>query len=128
MNALAEGNYGNACALLDPQARRTVASAIRPTSTCRAVFSRCLPNNPETLKRDQAQLFYANVDVTVHGSRADAHLSGSRVANAISAVTLARKDHQWVLTSYGRELRGCPARVRHGSAGHKRRGHKPGRG
>ncbi len=79
---------------------------------CRTLLSRCLPYNAQVAKRDQSQLLYANVDVRVTHSHADATVSGTTVARAIKEVSLAKEGRQWVLTSYGKAITGCVRRTK----------------
>lgn len=120
LSALAEGNYDNACALLDG---RTLARLTRSRVTCAGFYHRCLPNDALKLKLDQSQLLYATLQVSRRGSRAEATASGTAVAEAISHVTLADEDGHWKLTSFGSGLTGCRLgqvrhRHEHGRAAH----------
>jgi hypothetical protein len=76
------------------------------------VLSRCLPYNAQVAKRDQSQLLYATVNITVKRSRADATVSGTAVARAVKEVSLAKEGRHWVLTSYGSAITGCAKRAR----------------
>jgi hypothetical protein len=89
--------------MLDAHTRASMGGLAR----CRAILSRCLPYNAQVAKRDQSQLLYANVDVHVSHSHADALVSGTAVARAVKEVSLAKEGRQWVLTSYGKALTGC---------------------
>ncbi|HET8979195.1 MAG TPA: hypothetical protein VFN87_13620 [Solirubrobacteraceae bacterium] len=109
LNALAEGNYSNACALIDGRTRRRVARSLGRRVSCPGVFRRCLPDKAQVPQHDQSQLLFADVQVERHGNRAVAAVSGTAVATAIRQVTLAKEGRQWRLTSYGQGLRGCPA-------------------
>ncbi len=112
LNALAEGNYASACAMLNPQARAALQTATGPRVPCNEVFARCLPNRSTILKQDQSQLFYANIDTSIQGSSADAKVSGTAVANALHEVTLEKGRSGWQLSSYGSGLKRCSSRQR----------------
>ena len=49
IRAIGEGNYANACGLLDHSARASLHGS------CQAVFARCLPNEAAALAHDQTQ-------------------------------------------------------------------------
>jgi hypothetical protein len=108
LNALAAGNYSNACGLLDGRARVSLERTARSRTSCARALARCLPNRAQTLKHDQTQLLYANLDVSVHGSRASAGVGGTAVARAVRRVNLARQQGRWKLTTYGEGLKSCP--------------------
>lgn len=112
LSALAEGNYGSACALIDPRTRRRVARSLGRRVGCPGVFHRCLPDEAQIPQHDQSQLLFADVQVAIHGRRAVAAVSGTAVARALRQVTLAKEGRRWRLTSYGQGLRTCPARRR----------------
>ncbi len=59
------------------------------------------------LKKDQTQLLYATVDISIDGAKASAQVSGTPVADAIKHFTLAEQRGNWTLTSYGQGLTGC---------------------
>jgi len=99
--AIGEGNWSNACGLLDHGAR---ASLHGP---CQKVFARCLPNQAAALARDQTQQLYANIDLTTTGNTAVAVLSGTAVARTVRSVTLAEQGGNWHLTSPGAKLQRC---------------------
>jgi hypothetical protein len=101
LTAIGEGNYANACGLLDHHAR---ASLRRP---CTAMFARCLPNEAAAFTRDQTQQLYATIALNVTGSRADATVSRTAVARTVKRVTLADQGGNWRLTSPGRALERC---------------------
>jgi hypothetical protein len=101
VNAVAEGNYAGACALLDGRAREALHTSTRSRAGCAALLARCLPTNASVLQKDQAQLFYANVEVTTDGPRAAVRTSGTAVARRIREVTLAKERGHWQLTTYG---------------------------
>lgn len=104
---LAEGNYRGACALLDKGARDTLVRATGSRATCPRVFARCLPDQATHVNRDQAQLLFANVQVTMDGPKAVAKLSGTRVARATRQVTMTNEHGIWKLTSYGQAIGRC---------------------
>jgi hypothetical protein len=107
LTALSEGNYSGACALLDRRTRKSLVRSTGSRTSCATAFTRCLPNNAQSAKRDQSQLAFATVQVIVDGSKAHANVSGTAVARAIRRVTLARQRGRWKLTSYGKALRAC---------------------
>ena len=120
--AVAEGNYPSACALFDQGTRKTLVSAAGPRLSCPRLFARCLPTGSTALRHDQSQLFYANVDLRVHGSRADVGLSGTAVASAAKEVTLIDRRAGWRLTSPGRAIDRCVRRLsRDRERGHRGR-------
>lgn len=120
LNDLAEGNYPGACALLDGRARTALngrARAALPRRagrrvSCPRAFTRCLPDNAQVPKRDQSQLLFANVQVSIHGESAAAAVGGTPVARAVRHVTLAKQGRHWKLTSYGQGLTRCRPRTR----------------
>jgi hypothetical protein len=113
LSDLAEGNYGGACAQLDRPARDALLRLKGSRSSCKRVFTRCLPDSAVTPKEDQSQLLYATVEVNQSGPKADAVVSGTPVAKAVKELTLAKENGTWKLTSYGRGLTGCPGASRH---------------
>jgi hypothetical protein len=121
LNALAEGNYSNACALLDRRTRDSLLKSKGSRTTCSAVYTRCLPDDAQVLNRDQSQLLFANVQVSVEGSKAAAAVSGTAVARAIKKVTLAKEHGHWKLTSYGKGLNGCRRLHRAAHSHHNRK-------
>jgi hypothetical protein len=110
LNSLAAGNYSSACALLDHRARAALVRSTRLRISCAKAFHRCLPNRAQTATKDQTQLLYANLDVSIQGSTASAAVSGTPVARAVRQVDLAKERGRWKLTSYGRGLTGCRQR------------------
>jgi hypothetical protein len=110
LSALSEGNYSTACSLLDSRTRKSLLRGSR--TSCATAFTRCLPDNAQSAKRDQSQLLYATVQVSVDGSKAHATVSGTPVAGAIKRVTLARERRRWKLTSSGAALKACRLRGR----------------
>lgn len=111
VNAIAEGNYAGACDALDGGARQALRRSAGSHARCATLLARCLPTNAAVLKKDQAQLFYANVLTTTDGPRAVVKTSGTAVARKIHLVTLAKEQGHWRLTSYG-EVRCRAARGR----------------
>jgi hypothetical protein len=117
--ALAEGNYRGACAVLDKGTRDALVRATGSRGTCPRVFARCLPDQATHVNRDQAQLLFANVQITMEGPKAVARLSGTRVARATRQVTMINDHGIWKLTSYGQAISRCvlssarDRRVRH---------------
>jgi hypothetical protein len=107
LNSLAAGNYASACGLLDSPARASLERSARSGGSCARALARCLPTRVQTLKQDQTQLLYANLDVSVHGSRASAAVGGTPVARAVRRVSLTRQGGRWKLTSYGERLTRC---------------------
>jgi hypothetical protein len=101
LTALGEGNYTNACALLNQSAR---ASLHAP---CTAVFARCLANEAAAIARDQTQQLYATMNLTGSGKRVAAEVSGTAVARTVKKVTLADEHGNWVLTTPGRAFTRC---------------------
>jgi hypothetical protein len=108
--ALAEGNYRGACALLDKRTRDSLVRAMGSRTTCPRLFARCLPDQATRVNRDQSQLLFANVQVTMQGPKAVSRLSGTRVARATREVTLANEHGVWKLTSSGQTISRCVLR------------------
>ncbi len=117
--AIAEGDFPGACALLERHTREALVSLTRSRGSCPTLFARCLPKGSTTLRRDQVQLLYANVELSVQGSRAHARLSGVAVANAAHEVSLEEQHTQWRLTSAGDNIARCVRRL----SRHRRRAH-----
>jgi hypothetical protein len=101
IQAIGEGNYANACGLLDQSERASLHGS------CKAVFARCLPNQAAALARDQTQQLYANINLTTTGKTAVAVVSGTAVARTVKSVTLAERGGNWQLTSAGEKLQRC---------------------
>jgi hypothetical protein len=101
VNAIGEGNYANACGLLDQRAR----AALR--TPCQAKFARCLPNETAAFARDQTQQLYANINLSVSGSKAVATVGGTAVARTVRTVKLAQQGDNWRLTSPGYTIERC---------------------
>jgi hypothetical protein len=101
VTAIAEGNYAGACGSLDGHARSVLERSMKSHAGCAELLARCLPTNASVLGKDQAQLFYANVETSTFGSRATVRTSGTAVAKRIREVTLAKEQGHWRLTTYG---------------------------
>src|SRR5262249_10107953 len=110
VTAIAEGNYAGACGALDNQARSALKQSMRSRDGCATLLARCLPTNASVLQKDQAQLFYANVETSTFGSSATVRTSGTAVAKRIREVRLAKEQGHWQLTTYGE----VKCRVGHG--------------
>lgn len=108
LTQIAEGNYSNACGLLDPGVRDALIKRMGSRTTCSKLFVKCLPSKATNISRDQAQLLYATIQVATRQHRSDATVAGTAVARAIKRVTLAKQRGTWKLTSYGDALRRCP--------------------
>jgi hypothetical protein len=108
LTQIAEGNYSNACGLLDTGVRDSLIKRMGSRTTCSKLFVRCLPSKATNISRDQAQLLYATIQVATHRHKADVSVAGTAVARAIKRVTLAKERGTWKLTSYGDALRRCP--------------------
>ena len=108
LGQIAEGNYASACNQLDPHTREALLTALGGRIGCPQVFRRCLPSYALNLSRDQTQLFYATILVTVHHRRADVIVRGTAVSRALKRVTLRDERGTWRLTSWGAALDRCP--------------------
>lgn len=108
LTQIAEGNYSNACGLLDTGARDALIRKMGSRTSCSHLFVRCLPSNATNIKRDQSQLLFANIQVVSHRKTADVTVGGTAVARAIRQVTVAKERGTWKLTSYGHALTQCP--------------------
>lgn len=108
LSQIAEGNYSNACGLLDTGVRDALIKRMGSRTTCSKLFVHCLPSRATNISLDQSQLLYATIQVETHHHKADATVAGTAVARAIKRVTLAKERHTWKLTSYGDALRRCP--------------------
>lgn len=108
LSQIAEGNYSNACGMLDTGVRDALIKRMGSRTTCSKLFVRCLPSKATNISRDQAQLLYATIQVATHHHKADVTVAGTAVARAIKRVTLAKERGTWKLTSYGDALRRCP--------------------
>jgi hypothetical protein len=101
VTSIAEGNYADACSVLGGQAQQALRASMRSHAGCATLLARCLPTNASVLQNDQAQLFYANVEITTDGPNATVRTSGTAVAKKIREVRLAKTRGKWQLTSYG---------------------------
>jgi hypothetical protein len=101
LKAIGEGNYVNACGLLDHTARGALHGP------CETVFAHCLPNQARASAHDQTQQLYANIDLMTTGKTAVALVSGTAVARTVKRVTLADQGGNWRLTSAGEKLQRC---------------------
>jgi hypothetical protein len=101
LRALGEGNYSNACGLLDDAARASLRGS------CSEVFTRCLANEAGAIERDQTQQLYANINLTSAGKTAVAKVSGTAVARTVKHVALAERGGNWRLTSPGVVFKRC---------------------
>jgi hypothetical protein len=101
VSALGEGNYSNACDLLDHAARASLRAP------CTVVFSHCLANEAGAIAHDQTQQLYANINLTTSGKTAVAEVSGTAVARTVKKVTLAQTGGNWLLTSPGQAFKRC---------------------
>ena len=110
LSQIAEGNYSNACGMLDPGVRAALIKRMGSRTTCSKLFVQCLPSKATNISRDQSQLLYATIQVATHHHKANATVAGTAVARAIKRVTLAKERRTWKLTSYGDALRKCPRR------------------
>jgi hypothetical protein len=108
LTQIAEGNYANACGLLDSGARDALIRKMGSRTTCSKLFVRCLPSQATNISRDQAQLLFATILVETHRRRANVTVAGTAVARAIKRVSLAKERGTWKLTSYGDALQRCP--------------------
>lgn len=110
LTQIAEGNYSNACGLVDTGARNALMKRMGSRTSCAKLFVRCLPNNATNIKRDQSQLLFANILVSTHRRKAEVTVSGTAVARAVRRVSLTKNRGTWTLTSYGHALETCPLR------------------
>jgi len=101
IRAIGEGDYANACGLLNHSARASLPGH------CQTALARCLPNEARALARDQTQQLYANINLTTTGKTAVALLSGTAVARTVKSVTLADQGGNWRLSSPGEKLQHC---------------------
>ena len=120
VNAVAEGYYAGACAMLDPPARAAVLASTGSHLSCPALLARCLPARSHASK-DQSQLLYVNTTLAVHGRRAQVTLSGLAVARAIKRVTLTDERAGWLMTSPGVAVTRCARRLHRHSRRRSRR-------
>lgn len=114
MSALGEGDYASACSLIDNRTKQSLLRHLPPRTTCPSVFRHCLPNRTTILNKDQTQLLYANIDISVEGSKAKAAMGGTAVGKALKHVTLSDERGVWRLTSFGQAIETCHLGSRHG--------------
>lgn len=107
LGALGEGNYANACGLLNQSARSSLDSRFGRHASCPKVIARCLPNEATAFSRDQTQQLYANIDLSVAGTTAVAKVSGTAVAKTVKTVTLIQRRGIWTLATPGTSLERC---------------------
>lgn len=112
VSAVAEGNFGSACAELDHHAQAALASFMRSPKSCAALLARCFPSQATQIAKDQTQLLYATVQINLHGSKGDALTGGTTVAKAVKEVGVISRKGQWELDSYGKERCARPKRRR----------------
>jgi hypothetical protein len=111
VDAIAEGNYPGACALLEPHTRAALVASARTRQKCAALLDRCLPNSIRVSASDQSQLLYVTIDIQTSGRKAQGTLSGLPVARAIKRVTLIRQRGRWRLTTPGQAITRCVHRL-----------------
>ena len=125
LNALGGGDYSSACAMVDPQSFASLARAKHAHVSCAKLFARCLPNRSVVNKKDQTQLLYANINVSLSdkGKVADADTSATTVATELKHVTLKHEDGVWKFTGLGRAIEACHLKAHkhkpHDKARHK---------
>jgi hypothetical protein len=113
VSMIAEGNGSGACALMQSPTRTKLLASTHSKISCPALLRTCLPYHVNSANSDQSQLLYVNVELTTHGRRASATLSGLKIARAIHRVTLHETRSVWRLTSPGVAVERCAARLRH---------------
>ncbi|MGH2891882.1 MAG: hypothetical protein ACRDPM_01250 [Solirubrobacteraceae bacterium] len=116
LNALGGGEYASACGMVDAQAFDALVRSKHVRMSCEKVFSRCLPNRSMILKKDQTQLLYANINVSLsdNGTVANADTSATRVATELKHVTLKHEHGVWKVTGFGQAIEACrPAVHKH---------------
>jgi hypothetical protein len=126
LNALGGGEYNTACGMVDGQAMAALSRAKHVHISCADLFKRCLPNRALVLKKDQTQLLYANIDVSLsdNGKIANADTSATTVAAELKHVTLKHERGTWKFTGFGRAIEACrPAEHRHKAPHHPRHKH-----
>ncbi len=111
LNALGGGEFTNACAMVDGQAFASLTRAKHVHMDCAQLFKRCLPNQSLVSKKDQTQLLYANIDVSLsdNGKVANADTSATPVATELRHVTLKHEHGTWKFTGFGRAIQACRA-------------------
>ncbi len=116
LNALGGGEYASACDMLDGQALQALTRKKHVSMSCVKLLSRCLPNRSLVLKRDQTQLLYANINVSLsdNGTVANADTSATPVATELKHVTLKHEHGVWKFTGFGQAIEACrPAAHQH---------------
>lgn len=103
VGAVAEGNFSSACGVLDHHARATLVTLMRSQQSCAVLLARCFPNQTSQLQKDQTQLLYATVSISLHGARGTALTGNTEVAQKVKEVNLVSIKGQWELDSYGKE-------------------------
>lgn len=117
LSDLAEGNYSAACGMLSGDARSALIATHGGHHQCEAIYRQCLPSDPATLKRDQTQLVFDDIQTFITGAHARSIVHGTAVAREIKRVTLLRHRYRWFLVFPGVALRRC----RHASGRHGHR-------
>jgi hypothetical protein len=109
LNALGGGEYDTACGMVDGQALVALTRAKHVRVDCPQLLKRCLPNRSLVLKRDQTQLLYANIEVSLsdNGRIADADTSATPVATELKHVTLRHERGAWKFTGLGQAIEAC---------------------
>ena len=109
LNALGESGFSTACGMFDPQALAALTRAKHTHVSCVDLFKRCLPNQALILQKDQTQLLYADINVSLSdkGQVADADTSGTRVARELRHVTLKHEHGTWKFTGFGHAIEAC---------------------
>jgi hypothetical protein len=107
LTQIAEGNYSNACAMLDSATRMELVKRMGSKTSCAKLFVRCLPSQATNISRDQSQLLYATILVQTHRRKAGVTVAGTAVARAVRRVSLAKEGRTWKLTSPGEALETC---------------------
>lgn len=109
LNALGGGEYTSACGMLDGQAFAALTRAKHTHTSCATLFRRCLPNQALLSKKDQTQLLYANINVSLsdNGRVANADTSATRVATELKHVTLKHEHGTWKFTGFGQAIEAC---------------------
>ena len=109
LNALGGGEFTAACGMADSQALAELTRAKHVHIGCAQLFKRCLPNRALVSKKDQTQLLYANIDVSLsdNGKVANADTSATPVATELRHVTLQHEHGVWKFTGFGRAIEAC---------------------
>ena len=109
LNALGGGDFTSACGMTDGPALQALMREKHVRTSCVKLFSRCLPNLSRVLKKDQTQLLYANINVSLSdkGTVADADTSATPVATELRHVTLKHEHGTWKFTGFGKAIEAC---------------------